>query len=116
MPFFSVIIPTFNRIQLLSRTLESVCRQQFSDYEVIVVDDGSTDGTREFLEQFTSRLKVIHQSNIGPGPARNAAAKCAEGEYLACLDSDDVWFPWSLEVYRQVIHNENAPSFIAGKP
>ena len=116
MPFFSVVIPTFNRIALLSRTLESVWGQRLSDYEVIVVDDGSTDGTSKYLDRFRGRLTIIHQSNVGPGPARNAAAKNARGQYLAFLDSDDVWFPWSLELYWEIIRTESLPSFIAGKP
>ncbi len=116
MPFFTVIIPTFNRLELLSRTLETVWNQQFGDFEVIVVDDGSTDGTLSYLKNQKNRLQFISQNNRGPGAARNAAARNASGEYLAFLDSDDLWFPWTLDVYQQVARGHSAPGFIAGKP
>ena len=115
MPFFSVIIPTFNRVALLVHTLESVRRQAAIDYEVIVVDDGSTDDTLEVLRSFPE-VKVLTQQNRGPGAARNLGVREACGEYLAFLDSDDVWFPWTLATYRQVIREHRSPAFVAGKP
>lgn len=117
MPIFSVIIPTFNRAQLLAETLASVFAQRFSDYEVIVADDGSTDGTTELLASYGDRLTVVRQANGGPGAARNLAAQSAAGSYLAFLDSDDLWFPWTLDVYASiVIGDSQAPVFVAGKP
>jgi glycosyltransferase involved in cell wall biosynthesis len=113
---FSVIIPTYNRLQFLSQTLASVWQQTYTDYELIVVDDGSNDDTAEYLQSVGNRLKVFCQSNKGPGAARNLGASQARGEYIAFLDSDDLWFPWTLEVYREIIRSENCPSFIAGKP
>jgi GT2 family glycosyltransferase len=89
--------------------------QSFADYEIIVVDDGSTDGTRDYLHSLGRRLKFFHQPNRGPGPARNLGAQHASGKYLAFLDSDDLWFPWTLEVYQEVIHNNGHPAFLAGK-
>ena len=113
---FSVIIPTYNRVALLQRTLASVWAQRFTDYEVIVVDDGSTDGTLAYLQSLGDRLRVLQQANRGPGPARNLAVKAAQGRYLAFLDSDDLWFPWSLEIYAAVIQQHGYSAFIAGKP
>ena len=111
---FSVIIPTYNRASLLRETLQSVFAQTFKDYEVIVVDDGSTDNTLEILRGY-SEVKVLTQSNRGPGAARNLGVSQSQGRYLAFLDSDDIWFPWSLETYAAVI-DQTSPSFVAGKP
>lgn len=116
MPAFSIIIPTYNRRLLLQQTLNSVWQQAFTDFEVIVIDDGSTDGTVNFLQSLAGRVKTLTQANRGPGAARNLGAHHATGEYLAFLDSDDLWFPWSLELYRNVINQTARPSFIAGKP
>ena len=115
MPLFSVIIPTFNRIVLLTRTLESVLGQRVRDFETIVVDDGSTDGTTSYLQSVRG-IRVFRQANNGPARARNLGAFQAEGRYLAFLDSDDLWFPWTLEVYLEVIQKHHGSSFIAGRP
>lgn len=116
MVYFSVIIPTYNRSALLAETLHSVLEQSFCDYEIIVVDDGSVDGTKEFLESLQAPLKVLYQANGGAGAARNRGAAEAKGQYLAFLDSDDLWFPWTLETYRKIIEEFGAPAFIAGCP
>src|SRR5262245_44018890 len=100
---FSVIIPAFNRLALLKRTLESVWMQTFMDYEVIVVDDGSTDDTASWLQSQADRIRIFSQSNKGPGSARNLGANQARGEYLAFLDSDDIWFPWTLATFSRAI-------------
>jgi glycosyltransferase involved in cell wall biosynthesis len=116
MPLFSVVIPTFNRIALLGATVESVIAQRFSDFEIIVVDDGSTDGTTEYLQTLGKKVRVFWQPNGGPGAARNLGARHACGTYLAFLDSDDLLFPWTLEVYRDAIYRYGEPSFVVGKP
>jgi glycosyltransferase involved in cell wall biosynthesis len=116
MSLFSVIIPTCNRVALLSATLESVFAQRVTGFEIIVVDDGSTDETMNYLESIGERVRVFRQSNQGPGPARNLGARHARGTYLAFLDSDDLWFPWTLEAYWAVIRDCNEPSFVVGKP
>src|SRR5262245_36868183 len=115
-PQFSVVIPAHNRLGLLKVTLSSIWAQSVTDFEVIVVDDGSTDGTIEYLKSLESKLKVVRQTNQGPGAARNAGARLAAGSYLAFLDSDDIWFPWSLQVYQGVIERHGNPSFVAGRP
>jgi GT2 family glycosyltransferase len=114
--FFSVVVPTYNRCQLLVDTLNSVFAQSFKDYEIIVVDDGSFDGTKNYLMSLGNLIKFCRQNNRGAGAARNLGASHAQGRYLAFLDSDDLWFPWTLEVYRDVIQEHCDPSFVAGEP
>lgn len=116
MPRFSVIIPTFNRRQFLEQALESVFAQTFRDYEVIVVDDGSTDGTAELRGKWGGRATWLTQANAGAAAARNAGAGVAKGDYLAFLDSDDLLLPWALEVYGQALDGPDEVSFLAGKP
>ena len=116
MPEFSVIIATFNRRALLEQALESVQTQSFTGAEIIVVDDGSTDDTMAFLESEGSAVRVVQQVNRGPGAARNAGTAVARGRYIAFLDSDDLWFPWSLAAYAEIIRRYDSPSFITGKP
>lgn len=111
--FFSVVIPVYNRENLIERTLESVFSQTYQDYEIIVVDDGSTDSTLEVLSNFSTDISVIQQQNSGPGAARNAGVKQATGEYVVFLDSDDLWFSWTLATYKQVIDRTQA-TFISG--
>ena len=114
MPLFSIVIPTYNRRALLEATLRSVWAQDFKDYEVIVVDDGSDDGSREFLATQGDRLVFIAQEHRGPGVARNAAIARATGQYLAFLDSDDLLMPWALSTYAGVIAREAQPAFVCG--
>jgi glycosyltransferase involved in cell wall biosynthesis len=114
MPFFTVIIPTYNRLEMVLQALESVWSQTFSDYEVIVVDDGSTDGTSEKLQALRSRARVLRQPNRGQGAARNKGIHSAAGEYVVFLDSDDLWFPWTLAAFHNVIGQYEYPAFISG--
>ena len=95
----SVIIPVYNAVALIGRCLESIRRQTFSDYEVIAVDDGSTDGSGRWLDEQAGIpwLRVIHQSNKGQAAARNAALRLAQGEYVLMLDADDFVHPRLLE-------------------
>jgi glycosyltransferase involved in cell wall biosynthesis len=115
MATFSIIVPTYNRAELLQQTLASIQCQLERDYEVIVVDDGSSDGTAGVLE-LNPWVKSYSIQHRGPGAARNHAASKSTGRYLAFLDSDDLWFPWSLAIYRDAIRQSEDPSFIAGKP
>jgi len=101
MPKVSIIIPTYNRAYLLPRTIKSVLNQTFKDFELIIVDDGSLDNTREVVEEFQKkdqRVKYIWQENSGrPARPKNVGIKNAKGEYIAFLDSDDEWLPEKLE-------------------
>lgn len=95
----SVVIPTFNRAHCVCRAVDSALAQTHTELEVVVVDDGSTDGTADLLQSRYSgdaRVKCIHQSNAGVAAARNAGFAAAQGGFLALLDSDDTWFPWKL--------------------
>jgi glycosyltransferase involved in cell wall biosynthesis len=112
---FSVVIPTYNRVFLLPRTLDSVWRQRFTDLEVVVVDDGSNDGTHEYLRSLGDKIRVVQQANGGPGAARNAGIRAASGKYVALLDSDDLWFPWTLNIFAQAIAEFREPSIVGGQ-
>ncbi len=106
----SVVIPTFNRVELLKRALRSVVKQTLQCSEIIVVDDGSTDSTLCFLNELLCSgkivLKVIRQGSAGPAAARNAGIKCAANEYIAFLDSDDHWHKRKIELqYKVFVEN-----------
>lgn len=105
MPFFSVIIPTYNRATILPRAIQSILNQSFSDWELIVVDDGSTDNTKTTLENFLieSRIKYLFQKNQGVCTARNLGSEKATGNYIAFLDSDDyVSESWLMDFYNEI--------------
>jgi glycosyltransferase involved in cell wall biosynthesis len=114
-PLFTVLIPTYNRRQRLLRALDSVFSQTFGDYEVVVVDDGSTDGTAEALKPLEGKIQLLRQDNRGPAAARNLGAQHASGEYLAFLDSDDWWFPWSLKELAAAIAETRQPTWVYGR-
>ncbi len=97
MPRVSVIIPVYNGAATIERVLNSVFEQTFDDFEIVVVDDGSTDETAAILERFGSRIAIVRQPNKGFCAARNAAIAKSKGEYLALLDADDFWAPTKLE-------------------
>lgn len=96
-PKVSIIIPAYNVAPYIAETLQSVFAQSFTDYELIVVDDGSTDGTERAIESFFDRLIYVRQKNAGPSAARNTGLKQARGRYVALLDGDDLWLPNYLE-------------------
>lgn len=97
MPQFSIIIPAFNAAATIARAIDSVLAQTFTDYEIIVVNDGSTDATLAVLERYAGRIGVVTQENSGPARARNAAAHHAQGAWFAFLDADDTWTADKLE-------------------
>jgi hypothetical protein len=115
-PLFSVVVPAYNRAALLRQALASIEAQRFRDFEVIVVDDGSTDDTAAVAASFRPGAKVLRIVNSGPAEARNQGAAAARGRYLAFLDSDDLFFPWTLATYAEIAGRTGMPSFIAGKP
>lgn len=112
---FSVIIPTYNRAVLLTAALESVFAQEFADFEVIVVDDGSTDETPTVVGSFGKRIRFFRQDNKGAGAARNVGIQRAAGDYVAFLDSDDLWFPWTLRTFAELISQYNEPALLSAK-
>lgn len=106
MPKVSVIIPTYNRENLVLESIRSVFAQTFADFEIIVVDDGSTDNTREILQPYLSKIKYIYHRNTGQSFARNLGILASEGEYLAFLDSDDIWEPKKLKIQVEILNKE----------
>jgi glycosyltransferase involved in cell wall biosynthesis len=116
MPFFSVIIPTYNRAGLLREALDSVFAQTCADFEVIIVDDASTDDTAGIVSIFADNVRYYRQENQGPGAARNLGLANAAGRYVAFLDSDDLWFPWTLQTYQEVITRYGDVAWVAGVP
>jgi GT2 family glycosyltransferase len=101
MELVSVVIPSYNRAYCIGRAVDSVLSQSYPQLEVIVVDDGSTDGTAEFLgDRYASepRVRCIRQENRGISAARNTGLRAARGDYIALLDSDDVWKQWKVDL------------------
>lgn len=105
-PLVSVIIPTYNRADIVRTAIESVLAQTYPNIELIVVDDGSTDHTQACLSAYGERIVVLTQDNAGPSVARNRGIEAARGEIVAFLDSDDYWLPAKLA--RQVEALEKA--------
>ena len=96
MPVVSVIIPTFNRGWTIRDAIDSVLDQDFSDYELIVIDDGSMDNTMQILDTYGDRIVILSQENKGVSAARNRGISAASGQFIAFLDSDDLWLPKKL--------------------
>src|SRR5438132_3254976 len=102
-PAVSVIVPTFQRREYVVRAVGSVLAQTYEDFELIVVDDGSTDGTGEALAGLDGRLRYLWQENRGTGAARNTGLRLARGEIVAFLDSDNRWLPHHLGIVTEVL-------------
>lgn len=106
-PFFSVIIPAYNRARIIDRTIKSILAQTFTDFECIVIDDGSDDSAElaALISSFNDpRLWYFRQNNGGASSARNTGALMAKGRYVAYLDSDDLFLPEKLEETAKVLH------------
>ena len=107
MPFISIIIPVYNAQEFLPNALGSIETQDFADWEVILVDDGSTDGSPALCDSYAERdprFRVIHQENAGTSAARNTALKAAQGEYITFMDNDDWWrIPEALTLVHEAL-------------
>ncbi|MBN2078918.1 MAG: glycosyltransferase [Spirochaetes bacterium] len=110
MPLFSVIIPVYNRHEAARRAVDSVLAQTFGDYELILVDDGSTDDTSRLEEEYRGRIDFIRISHGGVSAARNGGIGRASAPWIAFLDSDDLWLPGKLE--RQARFIRERPEFL----
>ncbi|WP_179005527.1 glycosyltransferase family 2 protein [Winogradskyella forsetii] len=105
-PFFSVIIPLYNKEQYISECLKSALNQTFKNYEVVIINDGSTDDSVSIVESIISnKITLFSQENLGVSAARNNGAYNAKGTYLAFLDADDIWKPTHLELFKESIDN-----------
>lgn len=116
-PTVSAIVPTFNRADLIAETLESIVNQTFDDWECIVVDDGSTDGTRSIVEEFVirdPRFRYVWQENSSAANARNRGIRIAAGEYIAFLDSDDLICPDKLEWQVATLQRDSEAVLVYG--
>src|SRR5438067_1269450 len=96
-PSVSIIIPVYNAKKYLEETLQSVLAQTFQQFEIILVDDGSTDGTSEIIEKFSDRAICLKNDHRGPASSRNLGLQAARGSFIAFLDADDLWLPTKLE-------------------
>lgn len=104
MPLVTVVVPAYNAQNFLKATLESAVGQTFRDIDVVVVDDGSTDATGAIAEAMGGRVRVVRQSNAGMSASRNRGIASSDSEYIALLDSDDVWHPQKIERQLQAMH------------
>lgn len=110
--FFSVIVPTYNRAAFLPKTLASVLAQTYPHFEVIVVDDGSTDGTRDIITQYQDpRIRYHYKINEERGKARNTGMDLAKGDYITFLDSDDLLYPQHLAHAAEKLKDFSSPHF-----
>ena len=113
MPKFSVIIPLYNKEKYITGCLQSVLQQAFSDFEIVVVDDGSSDNSVDTIKRtiHDNRLRIITQKNAGPAAARNTGIKAAVGEWIVFLDADDLFLPWALSVFDKLIRRKKGFSY-----
>ena len=106
MPLFSVVIPLYNKQNHILDTVQTVLNQTFTSFEIIIIDDGSTDDSLAKVQSIKHpSIQVFHQTNKGVAAARNYGMKRAEGNYIAFLDADDVWMPNHLEELQRLINN-----------
>jgi len=114
---FSVVMPVYNHADYVAQSVRSVQRQTCGDWELVIVDDGSTDGSGRVVDDLArgdERIAVIHQPNAGPAAARNTALSRARGDWIAFLDSDDLWVPENLDHYARFIREHPEARFIHG--
>jgi len=103
MPKVSICVPTYNRKDYLKETLESVFAQTYRDYEVVIVDDGSTDGTDQMIDESNYPIRYFWQKNQGEPSARNKLLELAEGKYITFIDSDDLLLPYAVEELMNLV-------------
>ena len=104
---FSVVIPLYNKRNSLKACIESVLNQSYKDFELIVVDDGSTDGSKEIVREFEDkRIRLIEKKNGGVSSARNLGVRSARNSWIAFLDGDDIWTKWHLETIVRLAESE----------
>jgi glycosyltransferase involved in cell wall biosynthesis len=113
-PLISVVIPVWNCAQYVAQAIESVLAQPYRPVELVVVDDGSTDGSAAVIERYTPAVRYLYQANTGLSAARNAGIRLSTGTYVAFLDSDDVWLPAKLDRQITRMRADPAPDLVFG--
>ncbi len=113
-PNISVCIPTYNRKEYLKETLDSILSQTYKDYEIVIVDDGSTDGTEQMLKELDIPITYYRQENSGDAAARNKLVELAKGKYISFIDSDDLLMPDAIERMVKVIESEDEEAIVYG--
>ncbi len=113
-PLISIIIPTYNVSRFIDQTLESIFDQDVTGYEIIVVDDGSTDSTQSVLETYKERISYYCQENRGPAAARNVGIKMAKGKYIAFQDGDDLWPKNKLRLQLELMESHPDVGLLSG--
>lgn len=113
-PRFSVIIPAYNSAATLARAIDSVLAQNYPAQEIIVVDDGSTDGTNDIAGHYGDKLRYVRQGNAGVSSARNHGARIAKGDWLSFLDADDWYYPNRLRLHAEWIVEDTTLDFLTG--
>lgn len=112
MPLVSVVIPTHNRAGMLGEALNSVIAQTFREFEIIVVDDGSSDRTRDVAARYPDLIRYIYHENRGRARTRNAGIQAAKGAYVSFLDDDDIWYPRKLELQTAILESRTDVDFV----
>ena len=114
-PYFSVVIPCFNRANFLPISIKSVLKQSFQDFEIIIIDDGSTDNTKSVVSSFNcDKIKYFYKENEERNIARNYGVEKASGKYIVFLDSDDEYSPAHLETRKALLMKNNEVEFLYG--
>jgi len=116
MPIVSVVIPTYNGSKFLVQTIESVLRQSFKDFEILVIDDGSKEDIELLLASYRDCLTYIRIENSGPAAARNAGIRMSKGIFVALLDHDDIWLPSNLQNKIEIMLNDPDCSMVYSYP
>jgi glycosyltransferase involved in cell wall biosynthesis len=114
LPLVSIILPVYNGEKYLSEAIGSILSQTYRPTEIILVDDGSTDGSAEIAKRFSPAVKYCYQNNTGTGAARNRGVELAEGSFLAFMDADDVWSEDKLEVQMTAFRNNPKTEIVFG--
>jgi glycosyltransferase involved in cell wall biosynthesis len=111
-PLVSVIIPTYNRAHIVTDAINSVLSQTFNNFQLIIVDDGSTDNTRNVLDTYQDKVEYFYKANGGVSSARNVGLRMAQGKYVAFLDSDDIWHSERLEILVNFMEHNGSYSAV----
>src|ERR1700741_4506685 len=114
-PTVSVVIPTYNRALLIRQAIDSVLRQTFSDFEIIVADDGSTDDTEAVVRSYGDRIRYLRVPHGGISHPRNAGMAAARGRYFTFLDSDDLLYPYALELETRLLERFPAVAMVCAE-